>query len=163
MVASPFSAPPKFRSSEMNKSKLTSFFKSANATLHPTTHRKDPGHSAEPQGEVRQAPSRANPAEAFGMLKPLPALSETGAAQRTGSADATDPGRPTTLANCSIPLRLSVHGEKVEIDTQVQIYATNAQLCHPLVSPALGYLGRLCPLFIMCGDNEVLRDEIIYL
>jgi acetyl esterase/lipase len=71
--------------------------------------------------------------------------------------------RPTTLADCALPLRLEVHGERVEIDTQVQIYATNAQLCHPLVSPALGYLGGLCPLFVMCGDNEVLRDEIIYL
>jgi acetyl esterase/lipase len=36
-------------------------------------------------------------------------------------------------------------------------------LCHPWVSPVLGYLGGLPPLFICAGDNEVLRDEITYL
>lgn len=176
MVGTPFSAPPKFRSSDMHTSKLSSFFKSANATLHPTTHHKDPAHPAEPSGEPRGRPSRANPAEAFGTLASIPAFESSPVQQdpRTVSkdaheaaagaaGDATQQGRPTTLANCNIPLRLDVHGERVEIDTQVQIYATNAQLCHPFVSPALAYLGGLCPLFVMCGDNEVLRDEIIYL
>lgn len=38
------------------------------------------------------------------------------------------------------------------------------QLTHPLVSPVLqGSLGNLCPLFIIAGDEEALRDEIIYL
>lgn len=38
------------------------------------------------------------------------------------------------------------------------------QLSHPLVSPILqGSLGNLCPLYIIAGDREVLRDEIIYL
>lgn len=38
------------------------------------------------------------------------------------------------------------------------------QLSHPLVSPILqGSLGNLCPLYILAGDGEVLRDEIIYL
>jgi acetyl esterase/lipase len=32
------------------------------------------------------------------------------------------------------------------------------------VSPLLqGSLGGLCPLYILAGDHEVLRDEIIYL
>ena len=177
MVGQPFSAPPKFRSSDMHRSKLSSFFKSANATLHPTTHHKDPSVAPEPSGEPRPGPARANPAESFGQLVSLPAFSsgsnptspagaEHGTAAEQGSREETGTrtgGRPTTLANCAIPLRLEVHGEPVEIDTQVQIYATNAQLCHPLVSPAMGYLGGLCPLFVMCGDNEVLRDEILYL
>lgn len=38
------------------------------------------------------------------------------------------------------------------------------QLTHPLVSPVFqGSLGNLCPLYIIAGDNECLRDEIIYL
>lgn len=38
------------------------------------------------------------------------------------------------------------------------------QLTHPLVSPILqGSLGNLCPLYIIAGDGECLRDEIIYL
>jgi acetyl esterase/lipase len=60
-------------------------------------------------------------------------------------------------------MELDVQGEQVVIDTQIQLYATNSQLCYPLVSPVLGYLGGLCPLYICAGDNEVLRDEIIYL
>lgn len=43
------------------------------------------------------------------------------------------------------------------------MYATNVQLSHPLVSPALQpSLGGLPPLYIMCGDKEMLRDEIVY-
>ena len=35
---------------------------------------------------------------------------------------------------------------------------------HPLVSPILqGSLGNLPPLYILAGNGEVLRDEIIYL
>ena len=34
---------------------------------------------------------------------------------------------------------------------------------HPLVSPALGYLGGLPPLFVVASDREVLRDEIIFM
>lgn len=46
---------------------------------------------------------------------------------------------------------------------QVQIYATNRQLIHPLVSPALAAsLGGLPPLYILAGNNEALRDEIIW-
>ena len=37
-------------------------------------------------------------------------------------------------------------------------------MTHPLVSPLLNSsLGGLCPLYILAGDKEVLRDEIVYL
>ena len=58
------------------------------------------------------------------------------------------------------------HDENVNIELrqQIQLYATNAQLYHPLCSPILqGSLGGLPPLYILAGDSEVLRDEIIYL
>ncbi|THH11723.1 hypothetical protein EW145_g464 [Phellinidium pouzarii] len=52
----------------------------------------------------------------------------------------------------------------LELRSQIQQYATNEQLTHPLVSPILqGSLGNLCPLYIIAGDHEVLRDEIIYM
>ncbi|CAL1701139.1 unnamed protein product [Somion occarium] len=51
----------------------------------------------------------------------------------------------------------------LELRSQIQLYATNEQLTHPLVSPILqGSLGNLCPLYIIAGDGECLRDEIIY-
>ncbi|KAF9446511.1 alpha/beta-hydrolase [Macrolepiota fuliginosa MF-IS2] len=53
-------------------------------------------------------------------------------------------------------------GESLAIDQQVHFYAQNGLLVHPLVSPALGYLGGLPPLFFIASEKEVLRDEIIY-
>jgi hypothetical protein len=121
-------------------------------SLHPVTARDDTEAHPEPKGEPRAHPSRANPAEIFDKLvAPDQAVAAGGARL------------PTTLAQCDIPLELAVEEKKVVIDTQIQLYATNAQLCHPLVSPVLGYLGGLPPLFICAGDNEVLRDEIIFL
>ncbi|KAJ4483550.1 hypothetical protein J3R30DRAFT_3285414 [Lentinula aciculospora] len=54
------------------------------------------------------------------------------------------------------------NGEVLSIQQQIQLYTTNALLGHPLVSPALGYLGGLPPLMMIIGDREVLRDEGIY-
>ncbi|KAJ3533909.1 hypothetical protein NMY22_g7140 [Coprinellus aureogranulatus] len=52
----------------------------------------------------------------------------------------------------------------LEIRSQIQLYATSEQLTHPLVSPiSQGTLCNLPPLYIIAGDSEVLRDEIIYL
>ena len=46
---------------------------------------------------------------------------------------------------------------------QIQLYATNAQLPHPYVSPCWGYLGGLCPILVIASDKELLRDEIVYM
>ncbi|KIM46374.1 hypothetical protein M413DRAFT_17043 [Hebeloma cylindrosporum] len=52
----------------------------------------------------------------------------------------------------------------LELRSQIQMYAATEQLTHPLVSPILqSSLGNLPPLYILAGDGEVLRDEIIYL
>lgn len=53
-------------------------------------------------------------------------------------------------------------GEVLKVDQQVHMYTTNSLLIHPLVSPALSYLGGLPPLLFIASDKEVLRDEIIY-
>ncbi|KAI0677037.1 alpha/beta-hydrolase [Trametes maxima] len=51
----------------------------------------------------------------------------------------------------------------LELRAQIQLYATTEQLSHPLVSPVLqSSLGNLCPLYIIAGDGECLRDEVIY-
>jgi acetyl esterase/lipase len=53
---------------------------------------------------------------------------------------------------------------RIEIKDQIQLYATNHLLTHPLVSPALQpTLGGLPPLLIQVGGGELLRDEQIYL
>ncbi|WVQ66490.1 uncharacterized protein L199_004671 [Kwoniella botswanensis] len=55
-------------------------------------------------------------------------------------------------------------GRQQHFDEQIQMYCPNKLLTHPLVSPVnLGSLGGLCPLLIVGGGGELLRDEIIYL
>ena len=54
-------------------------------------------------------------------------------------------------------------GETLIIKDQVQLYAPNNLLGHPLVSAALGHLGNLPPLLIIAGNDEVLRDEVLYM
>lgn len=61
-------------------------------------------------------------------------------------------------------LSLEIDGKIVEIKDQIQMYATNALLSHPLVSPVMTpSLGGLPPLLIQVGGGEMLRDEQIYL
>ena len=53
-------------------------------------------------------------------------------------------------------------GETLNVDTQIHFYAPNNLLPHPLISPCGAYLGGLPPLLFTAGNQEVLRDEIIY-
>lgn len=53
-------------------------------------------------------------------------------------------------------------GELLKVDSQIHLYTQNSLLGHPLVSPALSYLGGLPPLLVIASDKEVLRDEIVY-
>lgn len=53
-------------------------------------------------------------------------------------------------------------GETLNVDSQIQLYAPNNLLSHPLIGHCGAYLGGLPPLFFIAGDQEVLRDEIIY-
>ncbi|CAD6901007.1 unnamed protein product [Tilletia controversa] len=59
------------------------------------------------------------------------------------------------------------NGQRVgifEMKRQIQQYAANKQVFHPLCSPVMqGSLGGFPPLYILAGDAEVLRDEIVYL
>ena len=119
------------------------------SNLHPVTEGRD---SRDPdqhtESKALNIGSRASPAVAYQHLKPR-----------------NTPGvnfRETSMAVCEEPIKINVKGKPAVIDTQIQIYSTNSQLSHPFVSPVLGYLGGLPPLLIIAGQNEVLRDEIIF-
>jgi hypothetical protein len=61
-------------------------------------------------------------------------------------------------------LSVQLDDVRVEIKDQIQMYAANHLLTHPLVSPILQpTLGGLPPLLIQTGGGELLRDEQIYL
>ena len=61
-------------------------------------------------------------------------------------------------------LSIELDGKLIEIQDQIQMYAANHLLAHPLVSPVMqSSLGGLPPLLIQVGGGELLRDEQIYL
>lgn len=61
-------------------------------------------------------------------------------------------------------LSVEIDGNLVVLEDQIQLYATNQLISHPLVSPVLQpSLGGLPPLLILTGGGEILRDEQIYL
>jgi acetyl esterase/lipase len=61
-------------------------------------------------------------------------------------------------------IEIEIDGKKVLITEQIQMYAKNELLAHPLVSPVQQpSLGGLPPLLIQVGGGELLRDEQIYL
>ena len=76
---------------------------------------------------------------------------------------ATTPVPPTPAEGAVPAIALeTAAGERLAIGEQVHFYTTNTLLAHPLVSPALSYLGGLPPLLVIASDAEVLRDEILY-
>ncbi|CDS01955.1 uncharacterized protein SPSC_03047 [Sporisorium scitamineum] len=96
-------------------------------------------------------------------------VSKAGEAAKTASTEATHhngvPRPPDLLWSDPITIQRSDPSqEAIELREQIQLYATNDQLTHPLCSAVLsGSLGGLPPLYILAGDAEVLRDEIVYL
>lgn len=71
-------------------------------------------------------------------------------------------GTPTSSSTFQTRVSKLSDDEDQSSAPQFQFYAENRLLRHPLVSPALGYLGGLPPLFFIAGNGEVLRDEIVY-
>lgn len=79
---------------------------------------------------------------------------------------APEDGKETYAAEIRSQIQLYATNESVlhGILCSINDPATNRQLRHPLVSPLLhGSLGGLPPLYILAGDGECLRDEIIML
>ena len=80
-----------------------------------------------------------------------------------GTSDARNrPGN--TIPGAGHDLSIMLDGNLIGIKDQLQMYATNQLISHPLVSPVLtATLGGLPPLLILTGGGELLRDEQIYL
>ncbi|KAJ5912199.1 uncharacterized protein N7473_001502 [Penicillium subrubescens] len=77
-----------------------------------------------------------------------------------GMQHTADPG---TLHAEPDNIHVVLEGKTVELKDQIQMYATNQLLSHPLVSPILQpSLGGLPPLQVISGGGETLRDEQFY-
>lgn len=112
-----------------------------------------PHHGSMPAAESSTAPSRSSTPSSEHPTLPR--------SQRTQRNDI--PIAPQPLPSETFNVAMS-SGENIELKQQIQLYATNSQLYHPLCSPVLqGSLGGLPPLYIIAGDSEVLRDEVIML
>jgi len=141
---------------------------SVQSTSQPISRRDSRGsiHTSDPDSAIRLKDlllKKHEMGEQAADAPPTPVVNPSAPFATLKSSRATAVDRAaSTLAQCTDPIRIDILGERVAIDNQIQLYATNAQLRHPWVSPVNGYLGGLCPLYILAGDKEVLRDEIIY-
>lgn len=83
----------------------------------------------------------------------------------TGAVTNDETGRnANTVPGPGHEISIMVDGNLVQIKDQIQMYASNQLMTHPLVSPILQpSLGGLPPLLILTGGGEMLRDEQIYL
>lgn len=80
------------------------------------------------------------------------------------ATDSTTAPTANTVPGKGRNLSIMIEGKLVEIKDQIQMYASNQLISHPLVSPVLQpSLGGLPPLLILTGGGEMLRDEQIYL
>ncbi|KAL2688687.1 hypothetical protein IWX47DRAFT_826125 [Phyllosticta citricarpa] len=81
--------------------------------------------------------------------------------------DPLDPNTKAAGSSFALPppnLTVTIDGKLITIKDQIQLYAANHLLNHPLVSPVLQpTLGGLPPLLIQVGGGELLHDEQVYL
>ncbi|KAJ3972558.1 hypothetical protein EV361DRAFT_904837 [Lentinula raphanica] len=125
-------------------------------TLHPDTDRVQEDNNANDLENVQSQEEMLSESEGR-TLRPESRNSGKSRVIGEDDIDLWEPKPPKVLMEDpeAIPL---------ELRSQIQQYATTEQLTHPLVSPIVqGSLGNLPPLYIIAGDGEVLRDEIIYL
>ncbi|KAF8914168.1 Alpha/Beta hydrolase protein [Gymnopilus junonius] len=121
-----------------------------------------PGEPAKTQQEMLEDSGSSNPTKSgtSGDTVSSNSIPTNEEAMKEGiqeDIDQWEPKPPKVLRSNpdSIPL---------ELRSQIQMYAATEHLTHPLVSPILqGSLGNLPPLYIIGGDGEALRDEIVYL
>jgi acetyl esterase/lipase len=94
---------------------------------------------------------------------PEPGMQNDTAATGTATNDGTG-AAANTVPGSGHDLSIMIDGKLIEIKDQIQMYASNQLISHPLVSPILQpSLGGLPPLLILTGGGEMLRDEQIYL
>ncbi|KAF8309400.1 alpha/beta-hydrolase [Clavulina sp. PMI_390] len=110
------------------------------------------------------------PKDSQSHILAIPTVADEAGRLNTSSADSSSGSgirlelSPEGASAVGLDAKEGVESITAEIRSQIQLYATNEQLSHPLVSPLLNpSLGGLPPLYILAGDGECLRDEIIYL
>ncbi|KAF2453696.1 hypothetical protein BDY21DRAFT_309862 [Lineolata rhizophorae] len=126
-----------------------------------TTQKRKRGISLASKG--KKEPAEGFSVHSSGSAREEPRLSADPAA----SGATTAPSRleaANALPDPLAPLTISLDGTRISIKDQIQLYAPNHLLSHPLVSPILQpSLGGLPPLLIQVGGGELLRDEQLYL
>jgi hypothetical protein len=81
-----------------------------------------------------------------------------------GQAEPTSSGNQQAVDDETKIIEIPIDGQTVELKDQIQMYAANHLISHPLVSPVLQpSLGGLPPLQILSGGGERLRDEQFYI
>ncbi|GAA5946989.1 hypothetical protein JCM3765_002103 [Sporobolomyces pararoseus] len=161
--------PPEFRQRAANSTSIDGL--KAAAKAFTSSH----GHSPEAPSDKDATPASTHRHPRLGRAADKKGLELAGAveklpesdpqqAEQTETGGAPRGGSKEGKGEIGAVIKVQIDGEEVELADQIQLYATNDQLVHPFVSPAFApSLGGLPPLYIMCGDKEVLRDEAIFM
>ncbi|KAI9650857.1 hypothetical protein NHQ30_000892 [Ciborinia camelliae] len=115
-------------------------------------------------GKFSSRQVEADAVQGFHVDRHPPSGTKNNTAAAGPSSDNNSVPQANTVPGFGRRLSIMIDGELVVIKDQIQMYATNQQLSHPLVSPVLQpSLGGLPPLLILTGGGEMLRDEQIYI
>ncbi|KAF9076850.1 hypothetical protein BDP27DRAFT_1254731 [Rhodocollybia butyracea] len=129
----------------------------------------EPGHAdtllpSKKRVQIERIDHTAGPVQSQEEMLHHPDDQNDSEASGSSSADGEDPDIDLWEPKPPKVLMEDPNAVPLELRSQIQQYATTEQLTHPLVSPIVqGSLGNLPPLYIIAGDGEVLRDEIIHL
>ena len=94
----------------------------------------------------------------------LPVEMEASDASNSGEKDGKKAHAHKTVPGIGDNLSIVLDGKEIDLNEQIQMYAPNDLLAHPLVSPVMQpSLGGLPPMLIQVGGAELLQDEQIYL
>lgn len=130
---------------------------------HGFHHKPSMAWPPPPTDDAKKRLKRAQQAPSDAVELPAMEVDE-GEARRKMSTPMGSNMPVNSLPGLADNLSILLDGQKIELREQIQMYAPNDLLAHPLVSPVLQpSLGGLPPMLVQVGGAELLRDEQIYL
>lgn len=128
------------------------------------THYKYDNDAILKEREKKEELEEEEAVQGFSISDNLQERDDVGSPHNPSTSEHPDRRKGDTIPGPGADLSIELDGVLVELHDQIQMYAANHLLAHPMVSPVMQpSLGGLPPLLIQTGGGELLRDEQIYL
>ncbi|KKK14490.1 hypothetical protein P175DRAFT_0533038 [Aspergillus ochraceoroseus IBT 24754] len=129
----------------------------------PSVAKENPGDYIPPHGFIHKPSAAWPPPNDDDMLEIKKSLQKDSSVELQPNTLEVDASQPA-MGHHRPPPSIVMNGKTIEVKDQIHMYTTNDLLFHPLVSPIFQpSLGGLCPLQIVSGGGEMLRDEQFYI